>query len=133
MESQPARPNRFGARNALRLGAALLAALSLTGRPTQAQADPAAEADQDMRAGMVHIIEGFLFNVTQKTTTVVYAKQLQFNEDQLLICGAAMFGSKPQAFILNTSTNVFIREPKRAQWVSEGCDGAGFKTLIDLR
>jgi len=113
--------------------AGLAAALSLGSQAAQAQGDPVMEAQQEYRSTMVHIVEETLFNITQKTTTVVYLKELRRSDSDTLYCGAALFGSRPQKFIISTSIGAFVRAPTASQWADDGCAADGFKTLIDLR
>ena len=115
-------------------GVLLCCATFLVAAPhADAQGDPAMEAQQDYRNSMVSAIEETLFNVTQKTSKVIFLKEFRAGDSATLYCGVAFFGSRPQKFLINMVNRDFLRPPTPAQWASEGCNADGGATLIDLR
>jgi hypothetical protein len=102
--------------------------------PTCAAAQsPIERAREDYRRGMVRVYESALFKLTQKTSTVIYAKEYSLEDGKVRVCGEALFGAVRQTFVINTSSGVLARAASKAQLHMEGCDAEGAETLIDLR
>jgi len=92
-----------------------------------------AQAEASYRRDIVRMLESILFELTNKTTTVTYAKRHDVPGDSNLFCGAARFGTTPQMFTLNAATNAFVRGASKVQWSGAGHEDAGAETLVDLR
>ncbi len=112
-----------------------IVALTLTlavGAPASAQ-DPVDAALKRYRRQNVSLVEDALFEKTQKTTRVIYARRIQLGEYAYLFCGEALFGSQRQTFTLNSQTEETRVGAKPAALTHMGCYRPGGLVLIDLR
>lgn len=113
------------------MSAMAITVLSL-GDSARAQ-DPIQRARDNLRREMVRVLESGLFSVTQKTTSITFAKRYALDGGGSLYCGEAFFGSSRRTFIIDPSTGVVTQAPSPAQWRAIGCDAAGAETFVDLR